>query len=282
MTPLSFISANFVARELGWHMPGGWGQGDTAANQHFAPLTTFAERFDALLHDVRALGFHAIDLWTAHLNGEWATHEHLKIARELLHTHHMTVPTVAGGFGDEPGQFLRACTVAAAVGARVLAGSTPLIDTHRYEVIAMLHDHELVLGIENHPEPTPDALLQRIGDLSSGVIGVALDTGWFATRGYAPAAAIRALAPHLVAVHLKDVKPLPDVPSGYAMKDMGHETCALGDGIADIPACLESLLAAGYAGSLALEHEPETHDPRDDIRLSLQRVHEWLAPLSAQ
>lgn len=276
MTTPSFISANFVAREIGWHMPGGWSQGDTAANHHFAPIGTFAKRFDALLTDVRALGFTAVDLWTAHFNGEWATPEHRHIARDRLVAHQMTVPSLAGGFGTEPAQFLRACKNAAAVGARVLAGSAPVLDTHRAEVVAMLRDHSLVLGIENHPEATPEALLQRVGDHSSGLIGVALDTGWFATQGFPPARAIEQLAPLLVAVHLKDVKPRRVVPTGFPMMDMGHETCALGDGIADIPACLRALHACCYSGPVGIENEPETFDPREQIRVSLQRSLNWM------
>ena len=42
------MTANEVARETGWAMHG-WGHGDRATNEAFAPLETYAERFDALL-----------------------------------------------------------------------------------------------------------------------------------------------------------------------------------------------------------------------------------------
>lgn len=36
MNVLSFISANYVARETGYHMPGGWMEGDAATNAWFS------------------------------------------------------------------------------------------------------------------------------------------------------------------------------------------------------------------------------------------------------
>ena len=68
MITISFMSANFLAREAGYHLTGGWMAGDRATNAHFAPLESFATRFGELLRSVRAMGFQALDLWTAHLN----------------------------------------------------------------------------------------------------------------------------------------------------------------------------------------------------------------------
>ena len=65
---LSFVTANFVARQLDYRMEKGWMQGDDATQAWFSPLATFAERFDAMLGEVKALGFSAIDLWAAHLH----------------------------------------------------------------------------------------------------------------------------------------------------------------------------------------------------------------------
>src|SRR5919205_4105150 len=125
--PISFITANYVARELGYNMTGGWGQGDRATNEHFRPIETFAGRFEELLRDVRAMGFEAIDLWNAHLNWAWATEEHLSIARELLAKHNLRVTSLAGGFGSTPREFEAACKVAVAVGTTILGGSAGLL-----------------------------------------------------------------------------------------------------------------------------------------------------------
>ena len=39
---ISFVTANYVAREVGWAMHG-WGHGDRETNAAFAPLETYAE-----------------------------------------------------------------------------------------------------------------------------------------------------------------------------------------------------------------------------------------------
>lgn len=96
MNTISFMSANFVARQLDCHMTGGWMQGDNATNDYFRPIETFGERFGALLADVSAMGFRAIDLWIAHLNPGWATDEHISMARELPAEHKLAVASLAG------------------------------------------------------------------------------------------------------------------------------------------------------------------------------------------
>jgi hypothetical protein len=73
MTTLSFMTANYVARETGYRVTEGWMQGDDAVNAYFAPVETYAARFAALLAEIQGLGFTAIDLWLAHLNWRWAT-----------------------------------------------------------------------------------------------------------------------------------------------------------------------------------------------------------------
>ena len=83
MNTISFMSANYVARQLGYHMSS-WSQGDQATNEYFAPLETFAPRFEQMLSDVRALGFEAIDIWQAHLNFSWAGEPHVQQARDAL------------------------------------------------------------------------------------------------------------------------------------------------------------------------------------------------------
>ncbi|MCX7869633.1 MAG: hypothetical protein N2322_06745, partial [Terrimicrobiaceae bacterium] len=74
---ISFMSANFVARELGY--PGGdiadWARHDQATQEAFRPIETFQARFEEMLDKVRGAGFDALDLWCAHLHYRWATPE---------------------------------------------------------------------------------------------------------------------------------------------------------------------------------------------------------------
>jgi L-ribulose-5-phosphate 3-epimerase len=260
---VSFMSANYVARTLGYAMTRGWGQGDRATNDHFRPLETFAERFEEILRDVRALGFSAIDLWTAHLNPLWASDAHIVIARDLLKKHELEVASLAGPFGDTPEEFEKSCKLAVAMGTGVLGGSTGVQD--RALVVEALKNHGLKLGLENHPERTPQEMLDRIGDGGDGTVGTAIDTGWYATQGFDAARAIKELAGHIVHVHLKDVLGVG-----------AHETCRYGRGIVPIEACVRALQEIGYTGAISVEHEPETYDPSEDCKANLAMLQGWL------
>ena len=70
---VSFMTANYVARELGYGAADEWGPFDAATNAAFQPIGTFPERFDALLAEIAGAGFDAIDLWFGHLNWRWST-----------------------------------------------------------------------------------------------------------------------------------------------------------------------------------------------------------------
>jgi L-ribulose-5-phosphate 3-epimerase len=261
---VSFMSANYVAREVGYHMTGGWGQGDKATSEHFRPVGTFGERFEEVLRDVRALGFSAIDVWTAHLSPTWATPAHLETARALLDDYGFTVPSLAGWFGATPEEFAATCRVAEALSCPVLGGSTSVLEKDRAFVLETLRASGLELGLENHPEKTPQELREKIGD-GAGLVGAAVDTGWFGTQGYDAAHALEELADVLVHVHLKDV-----------LEVGTHDTCRFGAGVVPIRECVETLKRVGYTGAISIEHEPELFDPTDDVAASLGMLREWL------
>jgi L-ribulose-5-phosphate 3-epimerase len=264
MNTISFISANFVARELAYNMTEGWMQGDTAAQAYFAPLETFQSRFDAMLLEVKNMGFSAIDLWGAHLHPAWATSDHLQIARECLQAYNLTVPSLAAWCGSLE-QVEGFCRVATAVGANVIAGGAPILQTQRSEVIAILKDHNIKLGLENHPEKTASEVLQQIADGADGFVGAACDTGWWGTQDFNAADAIKELKDHLFAVHLKDIKAVG-----------AHNTCTFGNGIVDIKACAKTILEIAYTAPIGIEHEPEHHNPTQDVLKSKKLLETWL------
>ncbi|MEM6431461.1 MAG: sugar phosphate isomerase/epimerase [Deinococcota bacterium] len=264
MTTLSCISANYVAREVGYQMTEGWGQGDTATQAAFRPLTSFPKKFDALLADVAALGFTAIDLWGGHLHADWASAEHVSIAKDLLTKHQLEVVSLATWIGGQD-NLEQAAKLARDLGASSIGGGCPELARFRTEAVAILKNYDVKLGLENHPETHPDDMLAQIGDGADGYIGTALDTGWWVTQGFSASQAINDLKDHLVHVHLKDVH-----AAG------AHDTCQLGEGVADIPACLQALTNVGYTGELGIEHEPETFDPTDDLRASRVFVEDWM------
>ena len=257
---IAYMTANEVARETGWAMHG-WGHGDRLTNEAFAPLETYADRFGGLLGRVRALGFDTIDLWGAHLNPEWATDEHVATARAALLEHGIGVATYGTWVG--PGNVERACELARALGTQVIGAG---FSGDAGEVAPVLREHGVVLAVENHPECTPREVIAKL-ELGRETMAATVDTGWWATQGYDPARAIEELGSHVAHVHLKDV----------LHEGEPHETCAWGEGIVDVEACLRALLRIDYAGFYTVEHEPEDHDPADEIRAMRERLEGWLA-----
>jgi sugar phosphate isomerase/epimerase len=265
MNTISFMTANYVARQVGYHMTEGWMQGDNATQAHFRGVETFGARFEEYLRDIQAMGFAALDLWLAILHPDWATDEHLDIAVPLLKKYQMRVTSLAGSFGTTREAFNAACNLAEAVGTTLLGGTTKLLQTDRAYVIGTLCERDLKLGIENHPEKHPHEVLAQIGKDSKGVLGTALDTGWYGTQGFDAAAAIEHLRDYVLLVHLKDVR-----AAGT------HETCRLGAGCVPIKRCVETIRQIGYAGAISIEHEPELFDPTEDVKASLKLLKGWL------
>ncbi len=263
---ISFISANFVARQLNYHMTEGWMQGDKATHDYFSPLDTFAARFAVMLDEVQAMGFTAIDIWLAHLHWSWATEDHIAIARELLAGHTMKVASLAGGFGATREEFEAACKLAQAMETTILGGSTSFLFEDRASAVDILKTYGVKLGIENHPaEKTAADILAKIGDGGNGAIGTAVDTGWYGTQGYDAARAIRELGEHVIHVHLKDV-----------LAPGGHDTCRFGRGCVPIEDCVQALKEIGYDYYYGIEHEPEAYDPTEDCIENLYLLRGWL------
>ncbi len=260
MNPIAFMSANYVARQTGYAMHG-WGHGDRATNDHFRPLDTFAERLDELLAWIRALGFDTLDLWGAHLNPAWASDEHVAIARDALARHELRVSSYATGVG--PDEVERAADIALALGTTIIGGGAW---GEAEALVPALRERGVRLAVENHPERTPAELLARI-ESGEGVIGVTVDTGWWATQGYDAARAIEELGEHVLHVHLKDV----------LARGEPHETCTWGEGIVSVEGCVRALQRIGYTGALAVEHEPEHEDPSEGCRAMLVQLRSWLA-----
>lgn len=257
---ISFTTANYVAREVGYAMHG-WGHGDKATNEAFAPLATYPKKIDELLRDVKALGFDAVDIWGAHLSPDWATDEHVDAAVAALTRHGLTVSTYATWAG--PKNVERACELALALETSIIGGG---FSGDPERLGPTLEKYGVRLAVENHPEKTPAEVLDKIRR-GGASFGATIDTGWWGTQGYDAARAIEELADHVLHVHLKDVLAL----------DEPHETCRWGEGIVPIEECVRALQRIGYTGPIAIEHEPETFDPSDDIRAMRGELEAWLA-----
>lgn len=253
------MTANYVAEHTGWAMRD-WADGDRATNERFAPLETYAARFDELLGRIRGLGFDAVDVWEAHLDHAWATDEHVEIARETLERHGLRVGTYAAWIDEASAA--RACELAVGIGTRVIGGG---LSGDAAAVVGTLRERGVRLGVENHPERTPAELLARI-EHGDGALGVTVDTGWWGTHGYDAALALEELAGHVLHVHLKDVLAVGEP----------HESCRWGEGVVPIRECVRALRRTGYEGAIAVEHEPSDHDPSEQCRAMRTELEAWL------
>ena len=256
---IGFTTANLVARETGWAMHG-WGHGDRLTNEAFAPLETYAERWDELCAHVAALEFRWVDVWGAHLSPEWATDEHVAIATETLARHDLRVATYATWIG--PSNVERACELTRALGTDLIGAG---FSGEAATLAPVLREHGVVLAIENHPERSPQEVLAKI-EAGDGTMAATVDTGWWATQGHDPVRALAELGPHVAHVHLKDVLRVGEP----------HDTCRWGEGIVDVEACVTELRRQGYDGVWTIEHEPEDHDPSDEIASMRRELERWL------
>ena len=262
---IAFMTANLVAREAGFAIDD-WAEGDRTTQAAFAPLATFAERFDAVLADARALGFDTVDVWGAHLHPAWATDAHVEAAREALDRHRLSVATYATW--ASPDTVERTCEIALALGTAIVGGG---FSGDPAAIGPVLARHGVRLGIENHPEETtPADMLARIAGANAaapGVFGTTVDTGWWGTHGYDAATAIEELAAHILHVHLKDVTAVGEP----------HLTCRWGEGVVPIEECVRTLQRLGYDGAIAVEHEPYDADPTEEVRAMRAELERWLA-----
>jgi L-ribulose-5-phosphate 3-epimerase len=265
---VSFITANYVAEELGYGAADEWGPFDDATNAAFEPLDGFAARFDDLLARITGIGFDTIDLWFGHLSWQWATPEHVALAREALVRRDVRVVSLAGGIGSVD-DLRAACRLANDLDVDLIAGPGDLLRRDRKAAIAVLREHGVRFGLENHPEKTPREVLAAIGD-DADVLGATVDTGWWATQGYDPVAAIHELSERIFAVHLKDIEALGT-----------HVTCMYGNGCARIEACVDAVLELGYSGPVSIEHEPYDRDPTAECARMLTVIRQQLAAAEA-
>lgn len=265
----AFMTANYVAKELNYENSGDWMTCHEATVQAFHG-PQFAAKFEELITLVKESGFNAIELWIAHLDPLKATPEMIQQANEILDKHGVSVISYTAGFG-KPGvseeEATRIFETSKAIRTPVLAqgfhpDNGPLVKK-------LASQYNIRAGLENHPEKTPQEVIEKVGPFSPWV-GSALDTGWFATQGYDAVKAVHDLKEYIVHVHLKDVK-----------AEGAHDTCTLGDGIVDIKGVLAALKEINYDGPITIEHEPHFHDPTDDIKESLRRVEAWWAELNA-
>jgi sugar phosphate isomerase/epimerase len=265
LTVVSFITANFVARELGYPGTDDWPLANATTSERFREA--FRDRFGALVRDVREMGFDAVDIWRPHLDVGWATDEHVSSALELLAGEGLSVTSLAGHHGDNEDELEASCKLALAVDAPLLVGSSKLFHNDRAAAVAILERHGITLALENHDSrgaAENAALVDE--EPASPRVATAIDTGWYGTFERDPAEAVAILGSRVAHVHLKDI----EAPGA-------HVTTSFGDGCLDLEAVVHALARTGYDGPIAVEHEPFDRDPTDECVASHALLRRWLA-----
>jgi L-ribulose-5-phosphate 3-epimerase len=267
MITISFITANYVARALGYSGKdvSEWGKHDQATLQQASPQT-----FADICRDITAAGFENIDVWGAHCH--WKHHnrdDYLEQIKGVLSMYDLTITSYSSWLDASSESELEAgFKFMKQLGAQILAGGiTGLPQAELLEAADRVCGR---LGVkwafENHPQKTSQEILDAIGGGKYANIGIALDTGWCGTQGLDALEAAKALREKILIVHLKDV-----TAAG------GHDTCALGEGIVPVEKVARFLKDSGWSGNIAIEHEPFDRDPTPEVKTSLERLRAWLA-----
>lgn len=261
----SFMSANFLGREKNYQNVTGFGDGSRSVQAFFSPVETYAERVDALFAEVAAMGFHGIDLWTAHCHPNWMTPRHVEGLLAALERHKLTLVSIAGGLNADLSQIEAVCRMARTVGCPLLGMGCRALPEQTAAVESLLARHDVCLGFENHPdEPTPEVVLEKIGRGRHPHIGVTFDTGWWGTHAFPVLEALDVLRDHLFLVHLKNVQ-----------SPGAHEAAPWEGGCLDLQPVVRRLKQTGYPGWISLEYEPLDHDPTGECRAFLETAERW-------
>lgn len=264
---ISLNTASFVSRQT-QYQASGWSEGEQATTNYFRPLGTYAERLGVLLDEIRVLGFEAVDVWTGHLNPNWATAEHIAIARMALEQRGLRVTSLAGFFGRTETEFAAACRLAKALGAPLLAGTATILTTNRSAVLSLLRAHGLMLGIENESAPLDDVLAMLLdeADESSGdVLGAVVDTASFDENGGDSVVAVERLGPRICQVHLRN-----------CISRANPEAARFDRGLVPMSRIVDALCRLKYRGGLSIEHVAYQFDPREDCQFNLRWLREQL------
>ena len=117
------------------------------------------------------------------------------------------------------------------------------------------------LAMENHFDFTTDEFIDLVDRVDSSHFGVCFDTGNSLRIGDDPVESARMLGQHIFATHTKDVKPV----YGVSPKEWYFFACVpVGQGVINMPALVDALLATGYDGLFAIELDYAHPDVKDE------------------
>jgi len=238
-TKIAFNTANLVGRVTGYRFElKNWGQQDK-----MTVAQTDETAWRAICGEIAAAGFTAVEIWKAHADPSVMDAPRLRTWKQILADHGLEPIGYAAGYTADAVRVCESLDIPAINGG--FWGSPPLAEIER-----LARHSGIRANYENHPEKSAAEVLAKIGG-GSDMIGVTVDTGWFATHGADVAAVVKALGPLVRHLHVKDVKANT------------HQTCPLGTGAAALPQVIAHLKSTGYTGWYSWEDEPEDRNPMD-------------------
>ncbi|HJP33843.1 MAG: sugar phosphate isomerase/epimerase family protein [Candidatus Latescibacteria bacterium] len=243
---IAFNTANLVAQFTDWRFQlSNWGAQDALSARSMTE-----EVWDSTCAMIRAAGFDAVEVWSAHISPALTDEPRARRFREILDGHGLLPIGAAGGMTPELARVCQWMDMPACNGGFRCAE----------DVLKIAEATGIAANYENHPEKSAQAILDRIGPDER--IGVALDSGWLGTQGVDAVEAVRILGRRIRHVHLKDVK----APGA-------HETCQLGTGCVNLEGMIGALKEIGYQGHWSWEDEPEDRNPFDIAAAT----HAWIS-----
>jgi L-ribulose-5-phosphate 3-epimerase len=245
---VTFITANLVGRVSGYRFElAHWGE------QHKQTIAaTDAAAWRSICREISATGFRAVDIWEAHASPEVMNRERAATWKAILDEYGLKATGYGGGWSRKTLEICQWLDIPQINGW--LGDNTP------EQATALCREMGVRFNVENHPQKTAQEILKVVVG-GNEWLGVCIDTGWLGTQGASGPEVIRACG-HLVRyVHIKDVK-----AAG------AHQTCLLGEGVAQVSACIATLKELGYSGWYAWEDEPEDRNPFD----SAVRNRRWI------
>jgi L-ribulose-5-phosphate 3-epimerase len=245
---VAFNTANLVARVSGYRFElAHW------MDQHNQTVAATDEKaWRAICAEIAQAGFDAVEVWEAHASPDALDEPRAATWKAILDEAGLAPVAYAGRLRAQTLQMCRWLGIPHVDGG--------LGDLAPEAATALCRDFGLHFNYENHPDKSADEIRERIGG-GNEWLGVCVDTGWLGTRGASGPEVIRSLGSLVRHTHIKDVK-----------AKGAHETCRLGDGIADPAGCIQALKGLGYTGVYSWEDEPENRNPME----SAARNREWI------
>ena len=250
---ISFVTANLVGQVSGYRFElAHWG------DQHKKTVAaTDAAAWKSICQEIYAGGFRAIEVWEAHAAPEAMDRERGATWKKILDDQGLKAIGYGGTLSRKTLEICQWLAIPRINGW--IGDNTP------EQATAMCREMGVSFNLENHPQKSADELLKIVGG-GNEWLGICIDMGWLATQGASGPEVIRACGPLVRHTHVKDIKAVG-----------AHETCLLGDGVAQVAACIATLKELGYTGWYSWEDEPEDRNPFDSAVRNRRWIEKQLA-----